>query len=480
MAWNRRWVIAAFLVGLAMLAAAMVLRPLWRDEYWGLYYSNPTEPLLSLIANKITQHEHPAFYYVLLYAWRSILDADLWARAINLIFMAGAGAWIWRLGRDRAWETVAFFLLCVTSYWSIFYATEVRMYYLLFAGCAVSIYLARHALEEGRPSVTALGYFAVGLAVAFSHYFGTLWIAVLGFWTGLAFARRGNWGAFLAWGFASALAIAPAAAWALAVRPEATVAIAGAADPLGDKFAYAANQFLRGLIVKTFGSNLAAFIAAGLCAGALIRRRQAIDAVLALAIGSTVLIAFALHLFYTPIIKERGFIVVMPALILLAVRAMGEAGEGQTWARRLIAWTPLVAVVSPFLFVGEFFKDRERLSEVRRLISESGACRDAPVGVYFREAVQADDWSRFVVERALRGAAGGGDLRLIDIAGLAGRSLPESPGCRLRALAPLLSKGEGPMHAAVRDDLRAAGLDLERLEERRLGAGRTLVFLARE
>ena len=45
---------------------------------------------------------------------------------------------------------------------------------------------------------------------------GALWIAVAGFWTGLALLRLGSWRGFLAWGAASVLALVPVIGAAMA------------------------------------------------------------------------------------------------------------------------------------------------------------------------------------------------------------------------------------------------------------------------
>ncbi len=469
-AWDRRWMWAAAAMALAMMLAAIFLRPLWRDEYWALYFSNPGTPLNELIFEKITKHEHPPAYFGLLYLWRLIFDNDIWARLLSIPIYAAAGWTIWRLGKDRARETIAFLLLAATGYWVIYFGIEARMYGLMFAGCAVTCFVARRALE-GKAVTMAAIFAAWGFFTAMSHLFSAMWIGVLGGWMTLAFAKRQNWPAAFAWAAATAVSVGPAIGWVIMVRPDEIYD-----NPIDfwKEAGMGANQFLRGLVVKTFFSNLPAFIAAFLCLGALWRKKDPFDAVMGLSIAACVIIPFAIHVFVEPMIKERAFIIIMPAVILLAVRAIGLVGDNQPFAKRMISWVPIAALIAPILFIPEYFKDRERLGEVRAFVAQHPHCAGAPVAIYYREAIQGADWSRFVAHRALKGAVNGRDLDLVDLEPLTTLP-PATPGCPLRAIAPMLPRNETVLQQEAREMVAARGG--QGLEERALGERRTLIFL---
>jgi hypothetical protein len=467
---------AAFGLALVMLLVSMALRPLWRDEFWALYFSEPGYSISSLVFEKVTGREHPPFYFLALYAWRHVFDTDLWARLLNLGFLLAAGWAIWRLGRARERETGLFLLAAATSYWALFYGVEIRMYALMFATSAAMIYIVARALD--RPSwLLAAAFALVGFGGAFSHFFSALWAAVLGGFTVLVFLHRRDWTSVVAWSLATAAAIGPAAAWAIAFRPEGTSGVATTREPFVSALGYASNQFLRGLVVKTFGSNLVLFVVAFLGAGALCRRRSAADAVVAAAVLATVAAVYAIHLFYVPLIKERAFIVVFAGVIFLAVRAVAARAEAgrPSWLAR---WIPLAALISPLLFVPEYFKDREEIGRARQVIAASGECGGAAIPVYYRPSGEEADWPAYVVARTFKGAARGRDLALLDLGAISAPPTPK-PGCALRAIAPLLSRGERAMHADVRAALSAKGFDLDALEEVRLGDGRTLLYRSR-
>jgi hypothetical protein len=472
----------ALLIAAATLLAGVVLRPLWRDEYWALYFSGAELSLSDAITLRMVRDVHPPFYFTLLHFWRALTDAEIWARVFNLVALPLAAAAVWALGRGRRDETLAFLFLCAGSYWVIYFGVEVRMYAFVFGLCAITVVAARTALAEPAKAATMAAVFALaGAAAGASHFFAALWAAMLGFFIGLAFLRQGRFGAFVVWGCASAVAVAPTLAWIVFVSPQENPGAEGPVLPLLDALAYGGNQFLRGLVVKTFGSNLAAFAAALLCAPLLLRKRDPFDGALAFAVIGTVLVAFAIHLGFVPMIKERAFIVIMPGVIYLMVRSILAWSPAKPRAGRLIAAIPVVACVTPFLFFGEYFKDREQMDEVRAMIASAGDCAGAPVVMHYRPSEQAQDFHPFMLGMALRGAANGADIRIIDakdiIAGRADLPALGPSACRVRALALVLPKGDGPTHEEARAELRAAGVPLDDWREAPLGRGRSLVWL---
>jgi hypothetical protein len=478
LSWNRQaWIAAG--VGIAFLLAGMIARPLWRDEYWALYFSDTAHSLGFDISQRITKDVHPPFYFMLLHVWRQVSGSDGWARVLTLPLLA-LGAWAtWRLGRNRPRETGIFLLLSATSYWLIYYGVEVRMYFLMLVLSTLSVVVVRNALQRPETTYSSAALMVLlGAPLALSHFFGALWVAVLGACTGLALLRSGWIGGFFAWVAASVLAVAPVVVWIAFVHPQHNPGASDTFLPLSEALNYATTQFFRGWF-KTLASNLAATVAAVLCAGALIRRRDPFDAVLALAVVATVLFAFGVHLFWAPLIKERAFIVVMPATSYLLARAMDSVGVGQPRAARLIAWVPIVAALSPLLFVTEYFKNFEHTPEVRRMIAKGGDCAGAPIVAYYRPSNQGQDFAEFMTRRVLKGAANGHDVDLIDASKLAasGKSLPVNRVCNVQALALGLTTGERADHADARAMLDKAGVPLAALQERRIGKDRQLVFV---
>lgn len=468
---------AGVALALAILIAAVFLRAYWRDEYIALYFSGRGMSLHDALTQRMVHDVHPPLYFVILHFWRAVAEPEIWARCFNFVALALGAAGVWLLGRKRPSETLLFLALCAGSYWVIFYSIEVRMYLMLFWLCAATVLVLRNALEAPSPRLSDAALFAaIGALASLSQFFGALWIAAAGLWMGLGYLREGKFSAFVLWGGASVLAIAPAAAWILYVRPDQNPVAAIPLAPLGNALYYSSEQFLRGLVVKTFGSNLAAAFVLFACLPALLRRRDRFDGLLALASITVVLVAFALQLFVVPMIKERAFIVVMPAVMYLIVRAIDLAAqEGR--ARRARALVPLFALISPLFFLGEYSKDREHFDEVRALVTP--ACAGQPVVAYNRESVIGPDFHALLTQLVLNG--GGGDPVALDTAEMmADGVLAPASACPVRAVALAMPNGESVLHEEARTRFRALGVPIDDLQERSFGDGRQLVYVARE
>jgi hypothetical protein len=473
-----KWSLGGVALALALIALGVIFRPYWRDEYWALYFSARELSLYEAVTQRMVRDVHPPLYFILQHYWRMPFESELWARALNVLTLALGAGGIWALGRRRREETLLFLILCAGSYWVIFYTIELRMYLLLFALCALSGALMRNALDMPTRAGKEAALFAViGALAGVTQFFGALWIAVASFWTGLALLRGGSLRGFLAWGVAGAAAILPAALWIALVHPESNPGAQSPVIPFADQLGYALVQFGRSVLIKTLGSNLAAAAVLLAMTSALLRRRDPFDLVLVLSFWSAAAIAFLLHLFAVPLIKERAFIALMPAVIYLFVRAVDMA-SAEARLVRLRAAIPLFILISPLFFIGEYAKDREHWGEVRALLKANAlACAGAAVVAYNRPSAQAADFAAYLTRMALRGAADGRDVLLLDADALiaSGHAAPPS-ACPVRAVALSLPKGETVLHAEARAKLSAAGVPLQSLKEESFGRGRTLVF----
>lgn len=475
---RNRWVLLALALYLAVFVASLVLRPYWRDEYWALYFSGMGKTLPETV-EAITHDVHPPLYFVMLHFWRMLSEHELWVRVFNVVVIALGGLAAWSLRGSRKEETLTFLFLCATSYWLIFYGVEARMMGMEFVLCALSVLIIRNTMDHPERWATgALLFFAVGVVASTSHFFGALWFAVAGACVGFALLKKGRFGAFVGWGVASVAAIAPVTLWIIAATPTNNAGASEELRPIGEAFVSGIQQFSRGLVVKTMFGNIAATCAALLCVGALARRRDAFSLVIAAAALGTVVFAFVIHLFFVNLIKERAFIVMMPALIYLIAEAIHSVQPTQKRAQWLINAIPIVAIVSLPLFATEYFKDRERVSVVRETIAQyAEACDGQPIVFYFRPNEQGADFGSFYTNSVLAGAGGERDIVLVDAAELQNAGAAPASTCPVRAVALALPRGEDERHVEARRMLRGAGVDLDSLEERSIANGRSLIFL---
>lgn len=468
-------------VPLLMMIAAMLLKPLWRDEYWSLFFSDPGLDLAALIETRMIEEVHPPLYYIGLYLWRGLLPDDpVIARFLSLPILLAGAALILLLGRNRR-ETAIFLLLSLGSYWVIYFAAEVRPYALLYVGCALSVFLLARMVEgpnDGRAWLYPL-WTLLGVLVGLTHYFGGIWFAAAGLCAGVAELIAKRPGRFMAIGVATTIAVVPAVAWALlsAQRLDPSL-VQPSGNAFGAEMIHVLNQFLRGLVVKTFGSNPLVLLAGFAGAVAALRFKQRLSSILVFAALVTVLVAFAVHFAAVNWIKERAFIVIMPALIFVFARHISALRAGDGLSARFASYIPVAAAVMPFLFIPEYFKDRERLGDLQHYVrNHAEACQGQPLLIYYRPSLH-DEFQPAVARIVLRSAGGGQmfDLRETDPNAAQQASAPPST-CPIKAAALLLEKGEGESQRLARQAFARAGLNLERLHEHAFGKGRNLLLV---
>lgn len=494
---RRTALVAAASLSFAALIASLFLRPLWRDEYWGVYFAGSHLPLAEAIRDRMTADVHPPLYFIVQHFWAQALDNDWWMRGLNIAFAATLGPVAWlQLGRHpqlRPWVSV----LLITSYWFVFFGVELRMYFLVLMGSLVMTLAMLNSADRSfdralrGPALGDLALFALGGFLASgSHVFGGLWTGCAGLTLGgLALSRR-QFSAFIAWGVASAVAVAPLLGWVLVVRPDQNTGAPEAAAPFLQALNLGWGQWSRAVFVKTFGSNLPAFVLLALGARAALTGRRAVsagEAILWVAAGLTTALSFAVQVFYLPLIKERAFIVIAPALVVLLAMATLQAqadGKGR-WVWAVI----IAALLSPALMGVEYFKDREEFGRISSLM-RAPQCRGQTVAAWYRPSGQGATFNEFVTKRVYRDDLAAGELRIVDVAALIpalSEQIVNGP-CPLKAIAVVLphtdssgkTREDDAHHPRMNEQLLAAGFPLDRLRRRDFAKGRTIAFVAPE
>ncbi len=469
----------ATIVPVGMMIVAMVLKPMWRDEFWSLYFSEPRFGLMELINGRMHWETHPPLYFIFLTVWRDVMDNAVWIRMLALPFLIVGVIGAYLLGRGRR-ELALFLMLCAGSYWVIYFATEARPYTLLFVVSAWSTLVIVKLMDRQASPFWFVLWAITGALVGMTHFFGALWVGCTGLAAGIGFLAQRRYTAFVAIGVASILAILPLAYWLYVSMPMLGERGGNAAPP-PDEWQRFMTQLMRGLTVKLLGSNLAITCAAFAGVGALLRKRTALDLVLLGGAFLFVLLSAGLDIFWSPMIKERAFLPMIPALIFVMARAVLSVDADRPWARRFLVAAPVMAVISPFLFIPEYFKDREKLLDLHAYLrTEVGDCAGSPVVAYMRERWGENTFMREVIDREMRLALPGREPHVYAPEDVTGTLTP-NPSCRLRAIALLMLPGESDDRpqgrTEAREALRRAGVDPETLQEVRFGKGRNVLWI---
>jgi len=473
-----KWMIVALCVAITMAIVSTLFRPLWRDEYWALFFSDPDLNLNKLVSDRLVRDVHPPLYFYTIYKIRQLIDDTLLLRFLNLLWLATAGFAAWRLSSRPSRHLALFLFACFTSYWAIFFTAEVRPYAALYGlTIMLTVLTAELSLREGYTPGRLAVFALCGAAAGMLHYFAALFTAFCGLVMGLSWLARRRFGRFVLIGAVSVIAITPAALWIIFSFDQMT--ISGDSDEGAlMRLEYGLEQLLRGILVKTFGSNLAltALAVAGASAAWRLQDRRAV--VLVFAVVGAICVVFALHLAWAPLIKERAFIVFMPALIWLMVEAASRAPSGRV-TKFLAAAIPIAAMFSPLLFVGEYLKDRERFSEVRAVYERYPSCQNASIYAYFR-SYQHEDYYPYFTRMALTGGVPSPGLELVEAGLQNGAQIRPEEACPIAGVAIGLRRGDEALRDLARAAMLESGLDLSAMEERRLATGRHLIFLRDE
>ncbi len=473
--WYRHWLWAS-LVPIGFMVVALYWRPVWRDEVWALYYSDPALSF-SQTTERLLNNVHPPLYFYILHYWRLLADTVLWAKTLNLLFLLFGLVTVWALGRGQARghkDVLPFLLLAAGSFWLIYYMAEVRPYALMFVLGAITVFILQRLLDDQPTARRAPLYFLwaiFGALFCLSHYFALLWIGFAGLFTGLVFLQQRRVRDFVFIGLASVVAVVPTIYW-ISISYSHIGFVNLTPPGSWSNFSAGQTQFWRGIVIKLLFSNPAASLLglSGMIAVLRARKLQSLDRILMGSVLGTIITLFILHMSWQPLIKERAFMVIIPALLLVLARGIAYKTECQVGNRMGIA-VMVFAVLMPFLFISEYFKDREHFDKVRAELA-SPACKGAPILIYARHFPEGQDFGRYIVHFVAPDI----DPVPLETATPARLTAVRASQCPVKALALVLPRGERAEHKKARSRLEAAGLDLQSVQELSIGKGRNLVW----
>jgi uncharacterized membrane protein len=172
--------LVALVAGAVVLRVALVDRSLWFDELITVLKARDTAPsLLTGLASDV----HPPLYYLLLHLWVGPLGTGAAAmRSLSIVWsiVCVVAVWGWSRAAFPAHSGLPAATLAAFGPFSAWYGSEVRMYAQVLALTALAGWMAWRVLEDG-PSRGRVAVLAAALAaLAWTHYFASLFIGSLG------------------------------------------------------------------------------------------------------------------------------------------------------------------------------------------------------------------------------------------------------------------------------------------------------------
>jgi hypothetical protein len=335
------------IVGIAslilFLAAALSLSgltqdSLWDDEAWSVWAAGA--PTLGESLARVKADVHPPLYFFLLHGWLRLAGDSVLALRLPSLFMGLlALAATYAVGArlfDRQTGLLALALLAGMGF-LIYYTREARMYSLLLALGALTIYAGLR--WQAQPTLRrALPYAALMAALLYTHYAGALLIGAQVLWL-LWLALRGRLGA-VGWrnGFIPfALALIAYEFWVptlldqLRANPGGPLAL-----PLPTDWGTVAAL----LLILTGGGGLL-YALPFILGSALPRARHHADGLVLLILWLLVtpMVLLLVNALARPLYQVRYVIAILPAFALLMAYGLRWVGDFTTQApRQGAAW----------------------------------------------------------------------------------------------------------------------------------------------
>ena len=457
----RRILVAGLATGVVVACLGIWLRPLWRDEVWTLFL---TQPDLAFGGDLMRGEVHPPLYYYLIYIVRQVLDAEPALRLVNIVIFAIAAALSVREIKNK---TIACIYVGISAslYWFYFYSTEIRSYSALYSLAILFTAMSWTQIKAERLRIGALVRIGiVAIMLSATHAFGALLVASTSLAFGVRCLLKREYAGFFGWAAIGVAGVSPAAIWYV-LNLDYLYIVESDAGPV-QRLVEGLEQFARGAITKTFGSNLLlAFIFFFGIRKSIVNKESEFIGIVAL----TFLIVCFLIQAFVPHIKERAFIVLVPAYTIVCAQILSELETRGGW-QKIVQWAlPAVMLLSPLLFVGEQFKDREQ-SGVRALaLAGYTQCADTPLPVYIRQDINPA-FFEYSTQRVLEQVWG--RARIVPSHSIGDGAAVPDPDCGLLAVALYLPRGEREFHELARQEIaRIAPPDLAYSEES-VGEGR--------
>jgi len=178
----KNWIAVIIGIVTAYQIATLGRQGLWVDELFTVGATLPEHSLTEIFHNYLLNEQTPPLHYLLMHFWQLIAPRGDWSmRVPGLYFylLTIAAAALYPCRAINPATRVTFVALVGCSFGTIWFAQEVRTYYLFGLVAICILYdIIDHAsvLDNGdQPSWTRLIWSAmVGLIASYSHYFGFL------------------------------------------------------------------------------------------------------------------------------------------------------------------------------------------------------------------------------------------------------------------------------------------------------------------
>ena len=374
----KNWIAIIISIVIAYQIATLGRQGLWFDELFTVVATFPEHSLTEIFDNYLLNEQTPPLHYLLMHFWQSIAPRGDWSmRVPGLYFylLTIAAAALYPCRAINTAIRITFVALVGCNSGTIWYAQEVRTYYLLGLMVICILYdIIDHVsvLDNGdQPSWTRLIWSAMlGLIASYSHYFGFLFFGSVIFAVLCYSIARGRmpWrivtlGGAVVLGFLPWIIIQ----WSFLVREGFNPSFV--IQPIS-----VLGAFLRNLVGSWFAAALLAILgvwALSLHAREVLALRALQLTLVVIAINSIAVIALFL---YSPIVTERHLVGLRMTTLLAFALVISEVLNDRRAQVLLIATTATLFV--SFIMTSKVQAELARASSLHHRPHEMRSARN--------------------------------------------------------------------------------------------------------
>lgn len=173
------WLLFIMLLGAVLRFNHPDFQSIWLDEIFSMIHANPDKSFMEIYAFIKAYDPHPPLYYFLLHVFLKIFGyTTLNARIFSAIIGIVGIYYLYLLAKELFNKRIGLIagLLLAVNYFHIYYSQEIRMYTLLFLGATISFYyMVRFIKKPTVKSSIAFG-FAAALLI-YAQFFGLFTLA---------------------------------------------------------------------------------------------------------------------------------------------------------------------------------------------------------------------------------------------------------------------------------------------------------------
>lgn len=376
---TERWVLRLSLA--VILSAAVALRfakltfqSLRLDEHFSRHAAE-FESLQEVILRGAVLDKHPPGHVLLLHFWMRWFGDSEWSLRVPGVLAGIAAVYaLYRLGRTLVSERVGLITagIAAVSQMPVYYSQDARAYVFLLLGCTLCAQ-GFLALQSAQGSAIApwrqrLLLLLVASATSYLHYFGLLFVALLGLYALIPLVRRKS--SFADWSvpfLGSALLYLP---WLRVVMTHATKRSSWMPEP-SERFVEVTirqltdNQSIAWFLLLAVGAiiHVAEFLRARHSTSSGPHRSKLVSPIvltLTAWIVSCVLGAALVTYAVIPVICARNLIIILPALYLLLAIALDKIDRSILRGVPVAATLAIVGLLYQLIVVDRYYTRRTK------------------------------------------------------------------------------------------------------------------------